>query len=74
MPRKSKIVAVPVGQVDEAETPSATDEKTDAEKMTDIINEVEVHEPIAEEPKVKRASPKEKALVEPEINVSPTTD
>ena len=52
MPRKAKIVAVPVDEpvaetVEEAVAPEV---KTDAEEMTSVINELKTDQPIAEEP------------------------
>ena len=44
MPRKPKVTAVPVEQ--EPLSEGSTEPKTDAEQMTDIINEVSVTEPI----------------------------
>ena len=74
MPRKAKIVAVPVdAPVDvpveqPVEEAAAPEDKTDAEEMTNVINEIKtVDEPVAEpaaepvvEPKPKRA-PRAKA-------------
>jgi hypothetical protein len=65
MPRKAKIVAVPVDAATVAEPveQAAQEDKTDAEEMTNVINEIktddqpvtqEVAEPVAE-PKPKRA-------------------
>ena len=70
MPRKAKIVAVPVDAATVAEPveQTAQEDKTDAEEMTNVINEIktedqpvthEVAEPVAE-PKPKRA-PRAKA-------------
>ena len=66
MPRKAKIVAVPVdAPVEETvEQVAASEDKTDAEEMTNVINEIKtedqaVAEPVAE-PKPKRA-PRAKA-------------
>jgi len=70
MPRKAKIVAVPVDVPVEqpVEEAAAPEDKTDAEEMTNVINEIKtVDEPVAEpaaepvvEPKPKRA-PRAKA-------------
>ena len=57
MPRKAKFVAVPVDEpVEETvEQVAAPEDKTDAEEMTNVINEIKtVDEPVAE-PKPKRA-------------------
>ena len=73
MPRKPRITAVPVEQVQPEEgLMVARDEKTDAEQMTDILQEVKeepreaVSEaPVVVKPKAKRASrakPKEEPL------------
>ena len=76
MPRKSKITAVPI---EPSEQPAeVTEEKTDAERMTDVINQVSVaaeetpelepiapSEPVVLKAKAKRASrakPKEESL------------
>ena len=66
MPRKAKIVAVPVDVPVEqpVEEAAAPEDKTDAEEMTNVINEIKTEdEPVAEpvaEPKPKRA-PRAKA-------------
>ena len=77
MPRKPRITAVPVEQVEPEEgLMVARDEKTDAEQMTEILQEVKeepkvaVSDAVVElKPKAKRASrakPKEEPLeVEP---------
>ena len=87
MPRKAKIVAVPVdaATVVEPVEQAAQEDKTDAEEMTNVINELktddqpvaqEVAEPVAEptaEPKPKRAprgrAPSRKKVTEPEPEV-----
>ena len=46
MPRKAKITAVPVEQVFTHMVADQRELKTDAEQMTDIINEVNITEPI----------------------------
>ena len=87
MPRKAKITAVPIDvqpdqtleQVDDPEP------KTDAEKMTDVINEVNVTETILsneDEPSIqrapkaraKRASKKEAVMTEPEVEETSSFD
>jgi hypothetical protein len=53
MPRKAKIVAVPVdAPVDQpVEEAAAPEDKTDAEEMTNVINEIKTEdEPVVEEP------------------------
>ena len=40
MPRKAKITAVPVEQEQQGVSEDPVEQKTDAEQMTDIINEV----------------------------------
>ena len=40
MPRKAKITAVPVEQEQQVVSEDPVEQKTDAEQMTDIINEV----------------------------------
>ena len=91
MPRKAKIVAVPVDEpVEETvEQVAAPEDKTDAEEMTNVINEIKtedqlVAEPVAEpaaEPKPKRAprgrAPSRKKVTEPEpevVAVEPTVE
>ena len=83
MPRKAKIVAVPVdAPVEETvEQVAAPEDKTDAEEMTNVIQEIKtvdqpVAEPVAEpaaEPKPKRAprgrAPSRKKVTEPEPEV-----
>ena len=46
MPRKAKITAVPVEQEQQGVSEDTTELKTDAEQMTDIINEVNTTETI----------------------------
>ena len=46
MPRKPKVTAEPVEQELEGASEGSTEPKTDAEQMTDIINEVSTTEPI----------------------------
>ena len=65
MPRKSKITAVPVGQQEE-EFASGGDEevKTEAQEMTEIINEVNVEpdeQTVEETQFVEVSKPKAKA-------------
>ena len=48
MPRKPKVTAVPVEQEPQGASEGSTEPKTDAEQMTDIINEVSTTEPIRE--------------------------
>jgi len=87
MPRKAKIVAVPVDVPVEqpVEEAAAPEDKTDAEEMTNVINEIKTEdEPVAEpvtepvdepvvEPKPKRAprakAPARKKVKEPEPEV-----
>ena len=47
MPRKAKVIAVPIEQKEE-EVASGDEVKTEAQEMTDIINEVKVEEPVSE--------------------------
>ena len=91
MPRKAKIVAVPVdAPVEETvEQVAAPEDKTDAEEMTNVINEIKtedqpVAEPVAEptaEPKPKRAprgrAPSRKRVKELDaevVDVEPTLE
>ena len=91
MPRKAKIVAVPVDAPAEetVEQAAAPEDKTDAEEMTNVINELKtddqpVAEPVVEqeaEPKPKRAprakAPTRKKVKEPEaevVAVEPTVE
>ena len=90
MPRKAKIVAVPIdAPVAEPVEEAAPEVKTDAEEMTNVINEIKtedqpVAEPVAEptaEPKPKRAprgrAPSRKKVTEPEpevVAVEPTVE
>ena len=83
MPRKAKIVAVPVDAATVAEPveQTAQEDKTDAEEMTNVINEIKtedqpVAEPMAEpvaEPKPKRAprarAPVRNKVKEPDAEV-----
>ena len=82
MPRKPRITAVPVDQVQPDEgLVVAMDEKTDAEQMTEILQEVKeepkvaVSDAVVEvKPKSKRASrakPKEEPLKEEPLEVEP---
>ena len=78
MPRKPRITAVPIEHEEGiALAQDASEEKTDAEQMTEIINEVKEERPEPQEavsdavvevkPKAKRASrakPKEEPVVE----------
>ena len=77
MPRKAKITAVPVDDQPDLTLKTVVGEepKTDAEKMTDILNEVNVAEqppsiedaaPAAPKTKARRASKKEPVFTEPE--------
>ena len=74
MPRKPKVTAVPVEQ--EPLSEGSTEPKTDAEQMTDIINEVSVTEPIllteCEQPNALTApvAPKAKAKRAPSCSPS----
>ena len=69
MPRKAKITAVPVDDQPDLALETATEEepKTDAEKMTDVLNEVNVTDAVLsiedEVPEVQSApaAPKAKA-------------
>ena len=84
MPRKAKVQAVPVEDKPEglAVAMEAVEEKTDAEQLTDAINEVnatadevvepavEVEAPVEVKPKAKRA-PKAKAKAEAPPEVTP---
>ena len=89
MPRKPRITAVPVEQAvltDQKEglivATELSDEKTDAEQMTEIIREVQEEEPqeavpdapVAAKAKAKRASrakPKEEPIKEEPLEVEP---
>ena len=64
MPRKAKITAVPVEQEQQVVSEEPVEPKTDAEQMTDIINEVNTtpqsdapplnaEEDVVEQPKAK---------------------
>ena len=46
MPRKPKVTAVPVEQEHQSASEGSIEPKTDAEHMTDIINEVSTTEPV----------------------------
>ena len=87
MPRKAKITAVPIdAQPDQTlEQVDAQEPKTEAEKMTDVINEVNVIEStlsnedessIQKAPKAraKRVSKKEPDFIEPEVEVTSSLD
>ena len=85
MPRKAKVHAVPVEQGEESKPEGLVvagdvEVKTEAEQLTDVINEVkadaeEVVEPVVEpvaEPKAKpKAKAKAKAKAEPPPEVTP---
>ena len=75
MPRRAKITVVPVEQVFTHKVADQREQKTDAEQMTDIINEVNTapqsdapplnaEEEVAEEPKPK---PKARAKRAPSL-------
>ena len=78
MPRKAKVHAVPVEQGEESKPEGLSvagdvEVKTDAEQLTDVINEVKadaeevVAEPVAEPVEAKpKAKPKAKAKAKPE--------
>ena len=87
MPRKAKITAVPIdAQPDQTlEQVDAQEPKTEAEKMTDVINEVNVIEStlsnedessIQKAPKAraKRVSKKEAVMTEPEVEATSSFD
>ena len=95
MPRKAKITAVPVddqpdltlktavGEVFTHRVADQREPKTEAEQMTDVINEVNVNEvespvtravQIAPEAKAKRVSKKEPVFTEPEVEVTSSLD
>jgi len=87
MPRKAKITAVPIdAQPDQTlEQVDGQEPKTEAEKMTDVINEVNVIEntlsnedesSIQKAPKAraKRVSKKEADFIEPEVEVTSSFD
>ena len=101
MPRKAKITAVPVDDqpdltlktaVEEVFTHRVADQrepKTDAEKMTDVLNEVNVAENIvsneyeapvaravqtAPKANIKRMSKKDPVFTEPEVEVTSSLD
>jgi hypothetical protein len=70
MPRKAKIVAVPVDVPVEqpVEEAAAPEDKTDAEEMTNVINEIKtVDEPVAE----PAAEPAAEPVVEPKPKRAP---
>ena len=81
MPRKAKVQAVPVEQADQREglvVAGDVEVKTEAEQLTEVINEVnadaeEVVEPVVvPKPKAKRASKaKAKAVAPPEVTLPP---
>jgi predicted RNA-binding Zn-ribbon protein involved in translation (DUF1610 family) len=86
MPRKTKVTAIPVEAPDEGLVRAlpTDDDKTDAQQMTDVINEVRDSvdeqplnmvepEPVVEAaPKKKRAAPKKAKAPEPEVKVEST--
>jgi hypothetical protein len=83
MPRKSKITAVPVEQASEVQAGEVSEEKTEAEHMTDVINEVKEEAPVEEKeaealavpaakPKAKRSPAKKKEVQEPEGALTPS--
>ena len=87
MPRKAKITAVPIdAQPDQTlEQVDHEEPKTEAERMTDVINEVNVIEStlsnedessIQKAPKAraKRVSKKEPDFIEPEVEVTSSLD
>lgn len=87
MPRKAKITAVPIdAQPDQTlEQVDAQEPKTEAEKMTDVINEVNVIEStlsnedessIQKAPKAraKRVSKKEAVMTEPEVEATSSNE
>jgi hypothetical protein len=87
MPRKAKIIAVPIEQELANAAEFATEPKTDAEQMTEIINQVsaspakEPEQSVAEAPKAraKRApsrspSVRKPKIIEPEVEVTQTFD
>ena len=64
MPKKSKITAVPIEQpVSEEAVSEEAEPKTDAQEMTDVLNQVKVvSEPVDVEPvAVEQEAPKAKA-------------
>ena len=82
MPRKSKVSAVPIDQP-EGIIVAQTEEKTDAEQMTELVKAVE-SEPVHVEPTIAEAKPKAKAkrapkskkeepLPEPNVEVQSST-
>ena len=87
MPRKAKITAVPIDtQHDQTlEQVDGQEPKTEAEKMTDVINEVNVIESTlsneyessvqkAPKARAKRASKKEAVVTEPEVEATSSFD
>ena len=63
MPRKAKVIAVPTEQTEE-EVASGDEVTTEAQEMTDIINEVKDEEPVSEplaEASIPEPNPKAKA-------------
>ena len=85
MPRKAKITAVPIDvQPDQTlEQVDQEEPKTEAEQMTDVINEANVTEvespvtravQIAPKAKAKRVSKKEPVFTEPEVEVTSSLD
>ena len=83
MPRKAKITAVPVEQEQQGVSEDPVEQKTDAEQMTDIINEVNTapqsdvpqlnaDEEVAEEPKPKpKARAKRSPSRGPRVRLKP---
>ena len=69
VPRKAKIIAVPIDQKEEEVASGSGDEvKTDAQEMTEIINEVKSDEPVSEpivEASVPEPKPNAKANAKP---------
>ena len=87
MPRKAKITAVPIDvQPDQTlEQVDQEEPKTEAEQMTDVINEVNVTETIlsnenglsiqiAPKARAKRVSKKEPVMTEPEVEATSSFD
>jgi hypothetical protein len=87
MPRKSKVTAVPIDQPEAnqeeglARSWGGDEVKTDAEHMTEIVNEIRT-EPAPEEPKEEQPKPKAKraprkraeSVVEPVVEVTATVE
>ncbi len=85
MPRKAKITAVPIDDQSDVSVQNVDEHepKTDAEKMTDVINEVNVIEdeaqvaqavPRAPKTRAKRVSKKPTVFIEPEVEVTSSFD